>query len=68
MISNPPWIISKPIDEKDPGNYDQNGEFLKGLFSFAEKRLSKQGHLWMIYSSLSSDLGLAEESHIEKLA
>jgi methylase of polypeptide subunit release factors len=32
IISNPPWIISKPIDEKDPGNYDEKGDFLKGLF------------------------------------
>lgn len=28
ILSNPPWMISNPIDSQDNGSYDPRGEFL----------------------------------------
>ena len=69
IICNPPWIIAKPIEDFDTGNYDPNEKFLTALFKVVKQRLSRNGGVfWLIYSDLSELLGLQTKDRIVTLS
>ncbi len=69
IISNPPWMVAKPIEEFDSGNYDQDEKFLKSLFGLVTAYMEKdRGSFWLIYSDISEILGLQKKNRIQELA
>ena len=69
IISNPPWIIAKPINNQDSGNYDYKGKLIKKIFQFVAEKLDKEkGDFWLIYSDLSQNCGLVSENFIYDMA
>jgi methylase of polypeptide subunit release factors len=69
MISNPPWLVAKPLDIfVDSGNYDSNGKVLKNTISYVANNLRKdKGIFYLIYSDLSQVLGTQETKKVEQL-
>lgn len=69
IISNPPWMVAKPIEEFDSGNYDPDEKFLKSLFELVSAYMEKdRGSFWLIYSDISEVLGLQKKNCIQELA
>lgn len=60
-------------DDFEAGNYDKDEAFIKSLFKFAGERLQsrgpeqKDGILILVYSDLSSNLGLSSKQLIPDL-
>lgn len=75
MISNPPWINASSIkqDDFESGNYDENERVISAIMTFAGKRLEKRGleqkdgTLLLVYSDISSNLGLSDKSVVANL-
>ena len=69
MISNPPWLVAKPLDIFiDSGNYDTNETFLKNLISYVANKLEpEKGVFFLVYSDLSQLLGVQNEKRVEQL-
>lgn len=75
IISNPPWINARPLtdDDFEAGNFDHELETIKAIFKFCKTRLqskgveTKDGTLLLIYSDLSTNLGLSPKNLIEDL-
>lgn len=69
IISNPPWMVARPIEEFDSGNYDPEETFLKSLFELVSAYMEKdRGSFWLIYSDISEILGLQKKNRIQELA
>lgn len=69
VICNPPWLVAKPLEDYDTGNYDHKEEVLKGVFRLVPKVLERSsGVFWLIYSDLSENLGLQEAQRVHQLA
>lgn len=75
IVCNPPWINAKPVreDEFEIGNFDQDEKMLRSLFGFCAKRLQvkspnqKNGSLILVYSDLSTNLGLSQKHIVDEL-
>ena len=69
ILSNPPWMISKPLNGFiDSGNYDPEEKFLLKLFEFVKNHLNpNRGVFFLIYSDLAQILGLQSVGRIEEL-
>lgn len=68
IISNPPWLVAKPIDEIDSGNYDPEERFLRRLFELVAAHLDKsKGTFWLVYSDLSEILGFQPKGRVHEL-
>jgi tRNA1(Val) A37 N6-methylase TrmN6 len=68
IISNPPWMVARPLEDFDTGNYDFEETFLKKLFQIVVAYLDKdRGTFWLVYSDLSETLGLQKKSRIQEL-
>ena len=74
-MTNPPWISASCIkqDDFESGNYDEDEKVLQSIFKFAGKRLEKRGYeqkdgtLLLIYSDISSNLGLSVRTSVQEL-
>jgi methylase of polypeptide subunit release factors len=75
IVCNPPWINAKPVkeDEFEIGNFDQDEQMIRALFKFCSSRLQtkspnqKNGSLLLVYSDLSTNMGLSQKHIVDEL-
>jgi methylase of polypeptide subunit release factors len=71
ITCNPPWIEANYLKELNPldnGVFDPDLNFLKSALNFARVHLKPNGEMLLLYSDLSYQLGLSDESAVKDLS